>query len=89
MSAELEELQEIARVATVKALEGYPITDEIRKQLVLGVRFEGDTRVFELYIPGERPQDALLISQATVDRKTKGILAVQVFNPPRRSETNA
>jgi len=89
MSAELDELEEIARVATLKALEGYPLTDEMRQNLTLGVNFEGDTRVFELYIAGERPRDALVISQTTVDRKTKRVLAIQVFNPPRRDKKDA
>jgi hypothetical protein len=85
MSAKLEELQEIARVATLKALEGYPISEEMRTQLVLGVQFEGDVRIFELYLPGERPQDALIISEATVHRVTKDV-TVRVFNPPQRGE---
>jgi hypothetical protein len=44
MSKELDELQELARVATLKALENYIIPDEYKTNLVLGVRFDEDRR---------------------------------------------
>src|SRR4051812_11367570 len=51
---ELDELQEIARVATRTALEGYePISEEWKKNLTLGTFFEGDERIFELYVAAE------------------------------------
>jgi hypothetical protein len=75
MSQELDQLQEIARVATRKALEGYVLPESWRTNLTLGTEFRGDERVFELYVAGERPQDAIVIASATVNRRT---LAVQV-----------
>jgi hypothetical protein len=68
-SLSLDELQEIARQRTVEALEGYVIPDELRSQLVLGVFFEGEYRVFELYLPGERPSDARVIARARLSTK--------------------
>jgi hypothetical protein len=59
----LDELEERARRMTLAALESYVIPDEIRPTLTLGIHFEGDTRVFELYVPGEKPSDARIISR--------------------------
>ncbi|MFT3799753.1 MAG: hypothetical protein QM766_00905 [Burkholderiaceae bacterium] len=73
MSKELDELQEIARLATRDALESYAIPEQWKNQLVLGCLFDGDYRVFELYIPGERPKDAIVISSARIHRKSKEI----------------
>jgi hypothetical protein len=75
MSQELDQLQEIARVATRKALEEYVLPEGWRAHLTLGTEFRGDERVFELYVAGERPQDAIVIASTTVNRRT---LAVQV-----------
>lgn len=80
MSRELEELQEIARTATRDALRRYePIAPDMSKQLILGTLFEGDDRVFELYVPGERPADALVYASARVNRITREV-SVQVKN---------
>ena len=76
MSKELEELEEIARAATKRALEDYLIPDEYNGELVLGTQFKEDKRVFELYLPGDKPQDAIVISSAEVDRKTKKVFVV-------------
>lgn len=73
MAKELEELEEIARAATRKALEGYVIPEEWRKNLTQGTLFEGDDRVFELYVPGEKPENAVVISSARVNRNTKAV----------------
>lgn len=76
-STELDELREIARVATRAALEEYErIPSEWDKNLTLGTLFDGDDRVFELYIAAERPSEAVVISSARVNRKTK---CVSVF----------
>lgn len=47
MSEELGELEEIARVATQKALENYIIPEEYEENLVLSTQFDGDNRIFE------------------------------------------
>lgn len=74
---ELSDLEEMARIATFDALEGYePVPDVWRTKLTLGTFFENDLRIFELYVPGERPQDAITISSAWVNRHTKAIEVV-------------
>ena len=76
MSKELDELQEIARLATREALEPYAIPEHWKNDLVLGCLFDGDYRIFELYVPGERPRDAIVISSARIHRKTREISVV-------------
>ena len=60
---ELDQLQERARLMTLEKLEHYLIPDSIRSSLTLGVHFDGDFRIFELYVPGEKPADAKVISR--------------------------
>ena len=78
----LEELQEIARRAIQRALEDYLIPEEYRSDLVLGTLFEGEDRVFELYLPGARPSDAVVISSARV--RANGECTVTVTNLEKR-----
>ena len=86
MSKELQELEEIARAATRQALEGYVIPEEWRKNLIQGTLFEGDDRVFELYVPGEKSENAIVISSARVNRNTK-VVVVNISNlKPRDTE---
>lgn len=84
MSKELEELQEIARKATQAALQNYTIPEDWLEELILGIMLEGDDRIFELYVASERPEDAILISSARVDRKTKSV-EVLITNLARHS----
>jgi hypothetical protein len=79
MSKELQKLEEIARIATKKALESYVVPDEYKDNLVLGTQFKEEKRIFELYLPGETPKDAIVISSAEVDRKTRKV-TVQITN---------
>jgi hypothetical protein len=82
---ELDELQEIARVATRTALEGYePIPEEWKKNLTLGVSVDGDDRIFELYIAAEKPYDAVVISTARVNRKSRKVV-VTISNLAERT----
>ena len=74
-------LEEIARQLTFEALKGFTIPDEIRDKVTRGVMFEGIYRLFELYIPGDRPSDAVLISRVRINAlsgKAEG--PVEVFN---------
>jgi hypothetical protein len=83
---ELDELQEIARIATRAALEEYErIPAESEKNLTLGTFFDGDDRIFELYIAGERPADAVVISSARVNRKDKTV-SVVISNPAKKAK---
>jgi hypothetical protein len=82
---ELDELQELARVATRDALENYErIPAEWEENLTLGTFFEGDDRIFKLYIAAERPSDAVVISSARVNRKTKSV-SVVITNLKKRA----
>lgn len=62
----LKELEEIAARANREVLKNYIVPDEIWDGMVLGIFFEDDYRIFELLVPGERPEDALVISRACV-----------------------
>ena len=85
MSKELNELEEIARIATRKALEDYePVPDEWADDLVLTTIFEGDDRIFVMYVPGERREDAIVISSTRVNRKSRAV-EVSIPNREKRS----
>lgn len=79
LKKELDELQEIARKATYEALKEYePISEEWEKNLTLGVFFDGDGRVFELYVAAERPRDAIVISSVRINRKSKAVIDLTI-----------
>ena len=81
---ELDQLQEIARVATRAELEQFePIPDEWKATLTLGTFFDGDDRIFELYVARERPSDAIVLTSARVNRLSKAVV-VTVTNLRRR-----
>ncbi|HEY0845605.1 MAG TPA: hypothetical protein VGE12_09560 [Noviherbaspirillum sp.] len=83
--SELDELQELARVATREALEAYePLPDEWKEHLTLGTFFEGDDRIFELYVAAEQPANAVVISSARINRKTRSV-SVTVSNLKRKA----
>jgi hypothetical protein len=76
----LDELQEIAPLATYDALKEFqPLPAEWQANLTLGVGIDGDYRVFELYVAVERPEDAIVISSARVHSKTK-LVEVTISN---------
>lgn len=66
----LDELEEIASVLTKKTLSNYNIPEDIKKNLVLGTLFDGDDRIFQLYIPGDRPEEAQVISSVRINAYT-------------------
>lgn len=76
---ELDELQEIARKATYEALKEYePISEEWEKNLTLGIFFDEDDRIFELYVAAERPRDTIVISSTRVNRKSKEVIDLTI-----------
>ncbi|WP_375758577.1 hypothetical protein [Corallococcus exercitus] len=80
MPIRLDELQERARVAVREALARCPpIPAAFRQELVIGVRIDGNERVFELYKAGERPEDALVIARAVLNASTGDLKQVEVF----------
>ena len=71
------------RQLTSTTLLEFDLTGIDASQLVLGTSgFEGDQMTFELYIPGERPEDARVISSAVMDMFS-GTGNVEVFLPRR------
>ena len=85
----LEVLQEKARQRTFEALKDFEIPLEIRDKVVLGALFDGDYRVFELYVPGEKPSDALVISRVrmnVVSCEAEGPVEVFALQPRSKCE---
>lgn len=81
---ELDQLEELARAATQEALRSYePVPEEWRQHLTLGTFFDGEYRIFELYVAQERREDAIVISSARVNRTT-GSVEVKVSNLKRK-----
>jgi hypothetical protein len=77
----LATLEESARLLTRTALADFDLTTVDRDTLVLGTSgFEGNQRVFELYVAGEGPEDARVISRAVID-VFSGAGTVEVFLP--------
>lgn len=84
----LDQTEPLARAATRAALEGVrPLTDADKQRLTLGTLIEDDTYVWELYLAGERPKDAVIISQARVDRLT-GEVEVHIFDDWRKPSSS-
>lgn len=71
---ELDELQEIARVATHEALKEFEqLPAEWQTGLTLGAGLDDGYAIFELYVAGERPEDAIVISSARVHRESRSV----------------
>ena len=76
-----KEMEPLARKATYETLKGYlPPPEEDMKNLTLGISDNDDYGLFELYIAAERPEDAKVLTEARVDRRT-GAVEVKVFLP--------
>lgn len=69
--------EEMARVATQAELENHEIPANLMGQVVLTTLFEGDDRVFVLYVPGQTRDDPMIIAKTRVDVKT-GKVSVEV-----------
>jgi hypothetical protein len=75
----LATLEGAARRATFEALEPlHRVPDDIRRKLVLGTQWLGDVVVFELYVPGERPADADVLSRAEVHSISGEVITVHI-----------
>lgn len=78
----LSEMELIAKNATFAALVRYVSpSNEEKAVMTLGKVITDTEGVFELYIAGDRPQDAKVISCAKVNRLT-GVVEVEVFLQP-------
>ena len=81
----LADMEEAAKSATYQALLAYlPPDPEENVKLALGKIYTNSEAIFELNVPGERPQDAKVISRATVNR-VSGKMVVEVFLKRRPS----
>ncbi len=81
----VDELEPIARKATKETLEGYaaamaPYRDS--PNLTLGTLIENEVLTFQLYVAGERPADAVVLTSTRVSRSTGEVLGVDVHLPP-------
>ncbi len=78
----LKECEPIAKEATRQRLQDCQLPEGLRDNLVLGSSLEGEYCVFELYEPGERPEQGKVISRAKVCRQS-GQCEVELFLPPK------
>jgi hypothetical protein len=66
-----KDLEARAKALTRAALEKHPrLPEDVRQQLVLGIGPEDGNMVFELYVPGERPQDAVVFARTVLNMET-------------------
>lgn len=66
----LAQAEEMARVSTKGELENYEIPTGLMGQVVLSTLFEGNDRVFVLYVPGESRDAPMIVAQTRVNVKT-------------------
>ena len=67
----LDELRSLAMEMSRRALENYPpLPPALKGQLTLGTFFEPTETIFELYLPGETPSDAIVLVRVTMDKRT-------------------
>jgi hypothetical protein len=79
----LEELQQLTAEFSKQTLSEYQVPPGLQNEVVLGSELDGDSWVFELYIPGERPTDARVIARLRVDAYT-GKAVVEEVNLPKK-----
>lgn len=80
----LDVLQETARVATRDQLSLWTDFGK-QKNLTLGAFWQDDLVVFELYLAGERPSDALVLTEAKVHAYSGELVEVRVFEEAMKS----
>ena len=73
-----KKMEPIAKEATRDALKTYIRPSGRDEDLALGIRLEDEYGVFELYFSGERPEDAIVLTEARVNRIT-GEVSVKVL----------
>ena len=67
----LDELRALAMEMSRRALEDYPpFPPALKAQLTLGTTFEPTETIFELYLPGETPSDAIVLVSVAMDKRT-------------------
>lgn len=67
MKPNVENLEKIAQTRMKEALSHYVIDENLKRKVVLGFTIEDGIYVWDLYVPQEKSQDAIVISEARVD----------------------
>jgi hypothetical protein len=80
---QLKDLQETARLKVRDALSSYELPQDL-STLTLGCLFDGDDRIFSLYLAKERPEDAVVLAEVRVNSLTGEAGQVEVFLPRRQ-----
>ena len=78
MKSNVKDLERIAQAKMKEVLSRYVIDERTKKEITLGFTIENGIYVWDLYVPQEKPQDALVISEARVDPNTLEVI-VSVF----------
>ncbi len=81
----LAQAEEMARIATKKELDHYEVPVGLMGQVVLTTLFEGDDRVFVLYVPGETRNNPMIVARTRVNTKT-GQLSIEIPMLRRRGQ---
>ena len=77
----LVQAEEMARIATQRELRNYEVPAELMGQVVLTTLFEGDDRLFVLYVPGQTRSDPVIVARTRVNLKS-GQLSVEIPTLP-------
>lgn len=66
-----------------ETLQRYRLPDRLRSEIVLGTRQDDDELIFEMYLPGHTPVEALTVASVAVNRHT-GAPSVRYVNLDRK-----
>jgi hypothetical protein len=66
----LDQLTSIARKSVRAALSKYEVPPDFLDSVVLGTYQEGEKVIFELYEPGDSPQDAIVYTETVMNPYT-------------------
>lgn len=73
----LKQAEDLARPAVRSRLQALPpFPPNVKEHLVLGETLIEDVWIFQLYADGERPEDAIVLIEARVDRTTGDVRVV-------------
>jgi hypothetical protein len=78
MKTDIKSLEKIAKTRMREVLSHYMIDESLKKEITIGFTIEDGIYVWDLYIPQEKPQDAIVISEARVNPNTLEV-KVNVF----------
>ena len=77
----LQQAEQVAREAVSTYLASRaPLPSAIKDRLVLGKGSDGSCWLFELYVPGVRPEEAVVLVQARVDKQRGEVSVTSPIN---------